>query len=57
MSNHSDLIEAILPEVVDGYFRVLTDHFVLVVDVRRGEVDHYIHNKHYINCKNVQLIP
>ena len=57
MSNHSDLIEAILPEVVDGYFRVLTDHFILVIDVRRGEVDHYIHNKHYINCKNVQLIP
>ena len=39
-----------LPEVVDGYFRVLADDFVLFVDVGGGEVDHDIHDKHDVNC-------
>ena len=40
-----------LPEIVDGNFWVLTDNFVLVVDISRGKVDQDVDYEHYVNWK------
>ena len=42
-------IVTIVPEVMDGYLGMLTDDFILVVDISCGEVDHDINDEHYID--------
>ena len=41
---------------MDGYFRVLADNFVLLIDVGGGEVDHYIHDEHDVNWIRNKII-
>ena len=40
-----------LPEVMDGYFGVLTDNLILVIDIGCCKVYHDVHNEHNINWK------
>ena len=43
------VISRVKPEVMDGDLWVLTDNFILIIDVGGGEVDHDVNNKHNIN--------
>ena len=36
-------------EVVDGYLSRMTNHFVILIDVRRTEVDEYVNDEHYVD--------
>ena len=48
-------IVTFVPEVMDGYLGMLTDDFILVVDISCGEVDHDINDEHYIDWNNLIL--
>ena len=39
------------PEIVDGNFWMLTDNFVLVIDICRGKVDQDVDYEHDVNWK------
>ena len=41
----------LIPEVMDGYLGVLTDHLVLVIDISCCKVYHDVNNEHNINWK------